>query len=187
MTRQRHRVLRLDPVSLAVRASHVNPGVIPPPGGSSSVSSRALGPGGLWATVGDAGSATLYRFDPASLAVLGRTALPDPGQVIGVVADSESVWLTGMDWVRRVDPSGQMADPTPTPGLQAAAAQGGGLAALVQEGSGPEAFVQVDAQGNVVGRSAVGDAGGRLALDGRDVWLLQGPSVAHWTLLVPPP
>lgn len=181
------RVLRLDPVSLAVRASYVMPGAVPPPGGSSSIDSLALGPGGLWATFLDAGSTTLYRFDPASLTVLGRTALPDPGQVTGVVADPESVWLTGPDWVRRVDPTGQLSDPTPAPGLQVAAAQGHGLVALVYEGSGAEAFVQVDAQGDVVGRSEVGDSGGRLAVDGRDAWLLQGLSVAHWTLLVPQP
>lgn len=181
------RVLRLDPVSLAVRASYVIPGVLPPPGGSSSIDSMALGPGGLWATFGDTGSTTLYRFDPASLAVLGRTALPDPGQVAGVVADPESVWLTWADWVQRVDPTGQLADPTLLSGLQVAAAQGRGLVALVYEGSGAEAFVQLDAQGAVVGRSEVGDAGGRLAVDGRDAWLLQGLSVAHWTLLVPQP
>ncbi len=181
------RLLCLDPVSLAVRASHIIPGTVPPPGGPSSVSSLALGSGGLWATVGDATTMTLYQFDPASLAVLGRTTLPDPGQVSGVVADLESVWLTGVDWVRRVDPSGQLGGLTSTPGLQAAAAQGQGLVALVQTGSEPEALVQVDEAGRVVARTAVGDAGGRLALDGRDVWLLQGSSVAHWTLLIPQP
>jgi hypothetical protein len=181
------RVLRLDPVSLAVRASYVIPGAVPPPGGSSSIDSLALGPGGLWATYEDTGSRTLYRFDPASLTALGRIVLPDPGQVAGVVADPESVWLTGTDWVQRVDPTGQLADPTLLSGLQVAAAQGRGLVALVYEGSGAEAFVQLDAKGVVVGRSEVGDAGGRLAVDGRDAWLLQGLSVAHWTLFVPQP
>jgi hypothetical protein len=181
------RVLRLDPVSLAVRATYVIPGAVPPPRGSSSITALALGPGGLWATFGDSESSTLYRFDPASLTVLGRTALAGTGQVSGVVADPESVWLTGTDWVQRIDPTRQLAARTSAPDLQAAAAQGGGLVALVDDPPGIEAFVQVDAEGVVVGRSDVGDAGGRLALDGRDVWLPQGLSVAHWTLLVEQP
>ena len=130
------RVLRLDPVSLAVKASYVMSRAVPPPGGSSSFTSLALGPGGCGATFGDAGSMTLYRLDSKSLTVLSRTALPDPGQVSAVVADPESVWLTGADWVQRVDPTGQLAARTPTPGLQAAAAQGRGLVALVSESPG---------------------------------------------------
>jgi hypothetical protein len=58
----------------------------------------------------------------------------------------------------------------PASGLQAAAAQGHGLEELVDEGSIAETLVQVDQQGAAVGRSDVGDAGGRLAIDGLDVW-----------------
>ncbi len=181
------RVLRLDLISLAVRASHVFPGLIAPPGGSASVTSLALGRGGLWVSVGDAKATTLYRVDPASLSVLARIALPQPSYGVEVVADPESVWLTGTDWVRPMDPSGRLADPTSAPGLQVAAAEGLGLVALLDDGQAPEAFVQVSAQGDPVGRTSVGDAGARLALDGRDVWLPQGLSVAHWTLLVPQP
>lgn len=181
------RVLRLDPVSLAVRAFYVIPGATPPPVGSSSISSLALGPGGLWATFGDAPHTTLYRFDSASLAVLGRVRVPESGQGIRVVAGSESVWLTGEDFVRRVDPSGHLANPTVVRGLQVAATQGRGLVALLSSGGVQEALLQFDAQGDVVARSEVGDAGGRLGVDGRDVWLLHGLSLAHWTLLNPEP
>jgi hypothetical protein len=181
------RVVRLDADSLAVRASHVLVGADVPPAGSTSVGSLSLGPGGLWATSGDAAAATLYRLDPASLAILGRTSLPDPGQVGGVIAGPESIWLTGTDWVRRVDPTGQLADPLSTPGLQAASARGQGLEELVYVGPAAEALVQIDTKGNVVGSSDVGDAGARLAIDGTDAWLPQGLSLEHWKLLIPPP
>jgi hypothetical protein len=70
------RVLRLDRVSLAVRASRVIPGAVAPPGDSSSVSSIALGPAELLVTVGGAGATTLYRFDRTTLSLRGKTDLP---------------------------------------------------------------------------------------------------------------
>jgi hypothetical protein len=181
------RVLRLDSMSLAIRASYVFRGLVVPPGGSASVTSLALGRGGLWVTVGDANGTSLFRFDPVSLSTPARIAVPPPNYGVEVVADPESVWLTGIDWVRIIDPSGRLADPTSAPELQIAAAQGLGLVALLSDGQVTDAFVEVNARGEVVARTAVGDAGARLALDGRDVWLLQGLSVAHWTLAVPQP
>jgi hypothetical protein len=181
------RVLRLDPISLVVRASYLIPGATPPPAGSSSIGSLGLGPGGLWATFGDARHTTLYRFDPASLAVLGRIGVPESGQGIRVAAGPESVWITGEAFVRRVDPSGRLAEPSVVPGLQGASAQGRGLVALVSSGAASEAFVRFDPQGHVAARSEVGDAGGQLAVDGPDVWLLHGLALTHWSLLNPEP
>jgi len=179
------RVLRLDPSSLAIRASVVIPGASPPPVGSVGVTALALGPGELLATVGDARQRTLYRFEPAALAILGQTSLANPEQVTGVVGGSESAWLTGVDWVERIDPSGRLGARIATHGLQAAVAQGHGLLALVDEGFTSEALLQVNAGGAVVGRTAVGDAGARIALDGSEVWLLHDLGITHWTLLTP--
>jgi len=181
------RILRLDPVSLAVRASYVIPGATPPPAGSVTVGSLARGAGGVWATFGDALHTTLYRFDPSSLAVLSRTDVPESGQGINVVAGPESVWLTGQDFARRVDPSGQQVGSVHVAGLQAAAAQGHGLVAVFYSGNAPETLVQVDGHGAEVARSAIGDAGAQLVVDGRDVWLFHGLSLAHWILVNPTP
>jgi len=181
------RILRLDPVSLATRSSYVIPGVTQSALGSSSLSSLALGPGGLWATVGSARHTTLYRFDPVSLAVLSRTDVPEPGQGIRVVAGAQSVWLTGEDFARRVDQSGHLSEAVLGPGLQVAAGQGRGLVALFSSGSVAETLVQVSGRGAVVARSDVGDAGAQLVVDGRDVWLLHGLSLAHWVLVNPTP
>ncbi len=177
------RILRLDPVSLAVRASFAIPGITPPPLGSSSLNALARGPGGLWATVRSALPAALYRFDPLSLAVLSRTDVPASGQAIQAVAGPESVWLTGQDFVRRVDASGHLSEAVPDPGLQAAAAQGRGLLALVDSSSASEMLVHVSEDGAVVASTAVGDAGAHVVVDGPDVWLQQGLSVAHWVLV----
>ncbi len=184
------RILRLDPVTLAVRATEVIPGLTPPPAGSSSIGSLALGPGGLWATAGDVRRTTLYRFDPASLTILGQVGVPQHEQGIRVVGGPESVWLTGSDFALSVDPSGRLGAASALgAGLQAAAASGRGLVALSTVGANaiPEYLLHVDAAGRVVARSQVGDAGARVDVDGRDVWLLRGLSVAHWALLNPAP
>jgi hypothetical protein len=179
------RVLRVDPLSLEVKASRIIPGTSGPPAGPRSVNSLALGPDGLMATVGGVGNDMLYRLNAVDLSIVGHTDLPDPGQVTGVVGDGESAWLTGVDWVQRLDPSGTLGARTAAPALQAAVAQGQGMLALVYEASGSEALLEINAQGAVIGRSEVGDAGGRIALDGSDVWLLNGLSLAHWTIVTP--
>jgi len=181
------RILRLDPVSLAVRTSVVIPDATAASGGASSLSSLGRGPGGLWATFGDARHTTLYRLDPASLAVLSRRDVPESGQGIRVVAGPGSVWLTGGDFARRVDPTGHLSAPVLGPGLEAAAAQGTGLVALFSQGNAPETLVQVSGQGAVAGRSDVDDAGAQLVVDGPDVWLPHGLSLAHWVLVNPAP
>jgi hypothetical protein len=177
------RVLRFDPSSLALRGSMVIPGTAQPPAGSASINAIALGPGEILATVGGVGNERLYRLNPADLSIVDQVDLPDPGQVTGVVANGEAAWLTGVDWVQRLDPSGKLGSRTPTPGLQAAVAQGKGLLALEFEASGAESLLEINAAGVVIGRSEVGDAGARIALDGNDVWLLDRLSVAHWTLV----
>jgi hypothetical protein len=106
------RILRLDPTSLAVRASHVIPGLNPVSGGPYSTTSLALGEGGLWATVGGALSTTVYRFDPVTLTVRDQMTVPASGLI---VADSESVWFTGLNSVWRIDPAGGLSEPTATP------------------------------------------------------------------------
>jgi hypothetical protein len=182
------RILRLDPVSLATIGSRVIPNLTPPPLGSSGIGSLARGPNALWATAGDARHTALYRLDPASLAVLGRTDVPESGQGIGVVGGPESVWLTGEDFARRVGTSGHLSGAIRGPhlqGLQAAAAVGPDLVALSSSGGSPETLVLVGERGSVLARSEVGDAGGRLVADGRDVWLLRGRSVGHWALVQP--
>ncbi len=181
------RVLRLDPSSLETRASFAVPGAVPPPAGSKAVASIALGRGSLWVAYGDAAGGTLYRLDPTTLSVSGQTALSGVGAVGTVVGDATSVWVVGDAWVRRVEATGVIADPIAVPGVQAVAARGMGLVALVDDGSADEALIQLGAQGGVEGSTRVGDAGGHLALDGPDVWLPQGLALAHWSLLLPQP
>jgi len=184
------RILRIDPASLSVLASCAVPGATPPPAGSSSFGSLALGPGGLWATFGSARRTMLYRLDPRSLAVLSRRTVPESGQGILVMADSQAVWLTGTNFARRVDAYGNLSDPLRIPELDAAAAVGHGLLVLSIPPSSTSALEQLtlyDEQGRMLGRSNVGDAGGQLAIDGADVWLGHGRAVAQWRLGGPVP
>jgi hypothetical protein len=46
-------------------------------------------------------------------------------------------------------------------------------------------LVQVSGEGAVISSSELGDAGGRLVVDGRNVWLLKGLGLAQWELLNP--
>ncbi len=179
------RILRLDPVSLVVPASSAIRGITLPPLGLASLNVLARGPGGLWATVGDALHTALYRFDPLSLAVLSRTDVPESGQGIQAVAGPESVWITGEDFARRVDASGRLSEAVPEAGPQVATAQGRGLLALVTSGAVSETLVQISEGGAVVASSEVGDGGAHLVVDGPDVWLLDGLSLAHWVLVSP--
>lgn len=176
------RVLSFDPGSLALRGSMVIPGTAAPPAGSASVNAMAMGPGDILVTVVGAASGRLYRLNLADLSIVDAIDLPDPEQVTGVVANGESAWLTGTDWVQRLDPRDELGSRTSTPSLQAAAAQGQGLVALIFGASGSESLLEISPAGAVIGRSEVGDAGARIALDGTDVWLLDGLSVAQWTL-----
>ncbi|HXY72224.1 MAG TPA: hypothetical protein VEM41_06755, partial [Actinomycetota bacterium] len=179
------RVVGLDPASLSVRSSYVVPGATPPPRGSSSFSSLALGPGGLWATFGSARRMTVDRFDPATLSLLGAIHVPEAEQGIRVVADSDSIWLVGRDFVRRVLPSGALLRSVPIPGVQGAAVSGTRLLVLRSSGAAAETLDVLDERGRVVARSDVDGAGGSIAVGGRVVWLGRGLRIARWRLVVP--
>jgi hypothetical protein len=182
------RILRVNPRSLATEASYRIPGATVPPVGSSTITALALGPGGLWATLNaSVRRSFLYRLDPLTLTVRRREALPalDADQGLEVVADPESSWLVLGRYIRRVAPSGQLSRPLLTPGLQGAAAQGRGLLALLYTGSSNETLIELNRRGKVIARSKIADAGGRVAVDGRAVWLLHGLGLAHWTLIHP--
>jgi hypothetical protein len=177
------RVLRLEPVSLAVEASYRIPGATPPPTSSPRISSLARAPGGLWATFGDSPRTWLYRWAPATLAIRSRVAVPESGQGIQLVAGPGSLWLTGENFARQIEPSGRMSAPLVTPGLQAAATHGRSLLVLLYSGNAAERLVEVNQQGAVLARSDVGDAGGRIVVDGHNVWLLHGLDLAGWMLI----
>jgi hypothetical protein len=183
----RDRVLRLDPSSLFVQASRIFPAVASAPEGSASLSSVALGPDSVWVVARTELSNTLYRLDQTSLDISRSVTIPDPGLNVSVVGNGESVWLTAADWVRPISSGDTVGSPIDARGLEAGAAQGHGLVALLIGSATNETLVQLDAQGDVLGRGPVGDAGARLAIDGSDVWLLHGTSVAKWTLLAPQP
>ena len=176
------RLVRLDPASLAVRASYTVPGAIPAPLGSSSFDSLTLGPSGLWATFGTARRTTLERFDPATLTLLDAIRVPEVGQGIRVASSPESVWLAGQGFVRRLDPSGALLPAVPAPGLQGVAVSGTSVLVLRSSGDASETLEVLDARGRVIGRTDVGDAGASIAVDGRVVWLERGLRIARWRL-----
>jgi hypothetical protein len=177
------RIMRLDPNSLAPTAIYRILGALPPPLGSSSISSLARGLGGLWATFGDSRRTWLYNFDPVTLAIRARIDVLESAQGIRVVAGTESTWLTGEDFVRRVAPSGRLSPPFLTAGLQAAAARGRGLLALFYSGNAADRLVELNQRGAAVASSQVGDADARITVDGRTVWLLHGLGLARWMLI----
>ena len=176
------RLLRLDPASLAVRASYLVPGAIPAPFGSSGFGSLTLGPGGLWATFGSARHTTVDRFDPATLSLLDAIRVPEAGQGIRVAASPESLWLVGPGFVRPLEPSGALLPSVPAPGLQGVAVSGTDVLVLRSSGAASETLDVLDANGRVLGRSDVGDAGSRIVLSGGDVWLERGLRIASWRL-----
>jgi hypothetical protein len=182
-------ILRLDPRTLAVQASYHIPGAIPPPRGQSSITSLGRGPGGLWASfTNGARRSVLYRLDPITLAVRGRVEVPGVGRTQGIIqiaTDPQSTWLMLDRDILRVTSSGRLSPPLRAPGLQAAAAQGRGLLALLYSGNPDETLIQLNQRATVIRRSKVGDAGARIAVDGRAVWLLHGLRLAHWTLISP--
>jgi hypothetical protein len=172
-----------------VQASYQIPGAIPPPRGESSITSLGRGPGGLWATfTNGAHRSFLYRLDPITLAVRQRIKVQGVGRAQGitqVATDPQSTWLMLDQDIFRVTSSGRLSPPLRAPGLQAAAAQGRGLLALLYSGNPDETLIQVNQRASVIRRSKVGDAGARIAFDGRAVWLLHGLRLAHWTLINP--
>ena len=99
------RILRLDPVTLSAHAAWTWLGPNPTPPFPDSVASLSLGRGGLWAVIGNALHAALYRLDPQSLAVLGHAKVPGlPGQGFIATASDQAVWMVYDSGIRKVDP-----------------------------------------------------------------------------------
>lgn len=177
------RILRIDSGTLRIAASFRMPGAGLPPTSTNTITSLALGPGGLWATYASPGHSWLYQVNPGTLAVISRRAIPMRGGGARVVAGLDSTWLSGENFVRRVSSDGRLGPAVSTTGLQAAAVAGQRLLALLDAGGSPnETLVQIDDRGAIVGRTHVGDAGGEIASNGRSVWLLHGLKLAHWVL-----
>jgi hypothetical protein len=176
------RVLRLDPVTLATRATFMVPGIAPAPIGPGSVGSLTLGRGGLWVVAGDAARSTIYRLDPNSLSALGRANVPGlPDQGFIVSADDQAVWMVYSSGVRKIDPqSGAIGRLIPIQEVTTADARGTGLVAMI----GQSSIAQIDADGRVVALTQnLGDIGGSMAVDGRDVWISAGAtSILHFVL-----
>lgn len=172
------RVLRLNPRTLAIRASRR---LVPEPSPATAallyMSAPALGAGSLWVLVGDGrGHLELVRLDPKSLAVRSRTPVYGHGSAIprqsiqAVAAASNGAYLWG-DEIVPVDVGGIIDDrPIREPDLESVAVDGSTLVALV--GGPPGALVELDRQGRVLARSVLRDGAGQLAVSGRDAWFL---------------
>ncbi len=189
-------ILKLDRSTLATLATYTVSGAAPPPQGGSEFSSLALGPGGLWATFGNALHTTLYRFDPQSMALRSRIVIPKSGQGMQVTASPESVWISGDGFVWKVSSSGRLVGgPRFIDGLSAATAQGGGVVGLiyVEGGSagpaGATLLAQIDPFGSVVAESKINDFSGErpIVVAGARFWGLSGRRIARWVLLHPNP
>jgi hypothetical protein len=175
------RVLRLDPVTLATRATFMVPGIAPAPIGPGSVASLTLGRGGLWVVAGDAARATLYRMDPQSMTVLGHAKIPGlPGQGFFVTATDQAVWMVHDSGIRKVDPErGSIGRLIPIQELTTAVARGNGLVALLGQAS----IAQIDGAGRMVALTEdIGEVGGFIAVDGRDVWTTGNSGILHFVL-----
>jgi hypothetical protein len=189
------RVLRLDPRTLAIRASRR---VAPKPSAATaallSLSAPALGAGSLWVLVGDGrGHLELVRLDPTSLAVRSRTPVYGHGSAIprdsiqAVAAGNDHVYLIG-DVIVPVDASGRLEGrPLSVPALESVAVDGPTLVALV--GGSPGALVELNTQGRLLARTALRDGAGQLAVSGRDAWFLGdaggGNGIVHVRLNLP--
>ena len=188
------RVLRLDPQTLAIRASRR---VAPKPSVATaallSLSAPALGAGSLWVLVGDGrGHLELVRLDPTSLAVRSRTPVYGHGSAIrrgsinAVAAGNDGAYLWG-DEIVPVDAGGAIEGrPVSEPGLQTLAVDGSTLVALV---GAPGALVELNAQGRLLARTALRDSSAELAVSGRDAWFMGdaggGNGIVHVRLNLP--
>jgi len=171
------RVVRLDARTLAPDASRRVTAADLTATGARFLSKPALGLGSLWVLAGDASDLELVRMNPMSLAVRSRTRVPARGDLYQalnrVVADSGRVYLVGRAIVA-VRANGKLIRrPVPVPGLATAELHGTGLVGLV--GDKKPSLVLLDAQGRILARTRLLDAGARLAVDGEDAWFLGDP------------
>lgn len=177
------RIARLDPRTLKILASQqVLPAAAIEAGGT--LSAPAVGARSLWVLAGTAPKLELVRIDPATLAIRSRTPLAAhgvrAGAVHAVVAQGKSVYLVGSQ-VAGIRADGAVASRSrAAPQLDAAEVDGSTLVGLV---GAPPALVQLDAHGHVLRRTALRDAGGQLAVSGRDAWFVgdagRGEGIVH--------
>ena len=168
-------VVRLDPRTLAIRASRRI---------ASPLSAPAIGAGSLWVLAGDRPHLELVRIDPVRLTVRSRTRIGERmlrrAAIYAVAAGEGRVYLTG-DAIVLVDAAGRLASRLArVPGLAIADVEGSTLVGLV---SAPPALIRLDSAGRVVARTALHDAGSRLAVSGRDAWFVgdggRGYGIVH--------
>lgn len=168
------RVVRLDPVTLTLRASEqVLPhGQTLSRGGSSWLSIPAVGLGSVWVVAWTPSAGfELLRLDPSTLSVLSKTRLATP---VGagppmVIADSDHVYLVWRGTLVRVGRNGELIGrPIPVRGLTEAQIYGSGLVGLTR-GLQPS-LVLLNRGGRIVARSDLPTAGVRLSVSGSDAW-----------------
>jgi hypothetical protein len=178
------RVVRLDPRTLAVEASRrLLPATAVRTRGLS-LSKPAVGLGSLWVLAGDELDLELVRMDPVSLAVRSKTRVPTRGDLYQalnrVVADSGRIYLVGSA-IAGADARGKLLGrPVLVPDLATAEIHGTDLVGLTNE---KPALVILNAQGRILARTRLLDAGARLSVSGENAWLLgnggQGNGIVH--------
>jgi hypothetical protein len=186
------RVVRLDPRTLAVRASRrVVPKSSPLTPAMLSGSAPAIGAGGLWVLAADEHEhVDLVRLDPTSLAVLSRTpvygddsTIPRGDSITYVAAGGGGVCLWGDEIIVPVNTHGVEGQPTSEPNLESLAVDGSTLVALL--GGPPGALVELDPQGRLLAQTALSGSVGELAVSGFDAWFGKGEAFAHVRLNLP--
>jgi hypothetical protein len=165
------RVMRLDPLTLAIKASHRLIPAAQVTKRGLALSRPALGFGSLWVLAGDARDLELVRIDPVSLAVRSKTHLPTSlaRAVHRVVAGSRRVYLVGSA-IARVNSRGKLIGrPITVPGLASAEPHGTRWLGLT---CCKPALVLFNARGRILARTPLPDSGTLLAARGENAWLL---------------
>ena len=178
------RIVRLDPRTLAIEASRRLVSAAATAKSVALVSKPAVGLGSVWALAGNATQLELVRMDPISLSVRSLTRIPTRGKLAQslhqVQGDSGHVYLIGSAVVAVRANGKPISRPILVPGLANAAIHGSGLIGLTAEAPG---LVLLDPRGRIEARTSVADAGGQLAVSGREVWFLgnagRGNGIVH--------
>jgi hypothetical protein len=128
----------------------------------------------------------LIRMDPETLEVRSRTPAPLPGDLTGIAADANHVYLVGTA-LARVDTAGRIGPTIRVPNLATAALDANGLVGLTY----PEpAFVRLSPSGEVIARIPLRDSSAQLVTNGRNAWFAgdggAGPGIVHVSLPVQP-